>query len=436
MQELKNKFRDKTAIIGVVGLGYVGLPMAVEICNAGYQVEGIDINERCIEQLKEGNSYILDVDSTEIKKLVGTKLHVSNTYEAVEKCSAVLICVPTPLTESKEPDLSYINNSIEEICRFIKKETLVVLESTTYPGTTDELIVNKISNEKGWRIGEDFFVCFSPERVDPGNGRFGVKNTPKVVGGATEDCLAVGVELYQNFIDKVVPVSSTKVAELSKLLENTYRCINIAFVNEITMMSERLDINVWEAINAAATKPFGFTAFYPGPGVGGHCIPLDPLYLSWAAKRNNYFCRFIELASDINNNMPNYVVKQIMSIFANSSQPIRESKIMLVGVSYKDNISDLRESPSLIIYQLLEEMGIEVTFYDCCVDSFQYKGRKINREEFSAANLEEKDLVVILSNHKEVDYQFIKEHSKLIYDTKNVYENSKEKNIYHLGEKI
>ncbi|OPJ56508.1 nucleotide sugar dehydrogenase [Alkalithermobacter paradoxus] len=417
---LSEKIKNKEAKVGVVGLGYVGLPLAVELANSGFNVFGIDICEEKINMLKSKKSYVIDINSEVIEELIDKKLSVGSDFTIVSNLDIVIICVPTPLNEAKEPDLSYIVDSVKEIRRYLKKRTLIILESTTYPGTTEELIINSIEEEKSFKIGKDFFVCYSPERVDPGNKKFNITNTPKVIGGATKTCLELGILLYSSFVEKIVPVSCIKVAEMVKLFENTFRSINIALVNELTQTLERIGINIWEVIDAASTKPFGFFTFYPGPGIGGHCIPLDPIYLSWKAKKSNYYNRFIELASDINSNMPRYVVSQVTDILNNLGKCIRESNILLVGVAYKKDIDDLRESPAIEIFNLLEEKGASVSYYDTYISYFTNNGKVVYSIELTEEILNEFDLVIITTNHSNIDYEFILSNSEIVYDTRNV----------------
>ena len=353
--KLIEKIKNKQIKVAVIGLGYVGLPLSMALVKAGHYVQGIDCNQQWVDKLNKGHSNIKDVPDEKLQDSLNNRLfNASTDFGLISDVEAVIICVPTPLNEAKEPDLSYIIKAMESITPYLKKETLISLESTTYPGTTKELIEDYVAKEKGWIVGKDFYVCYSPERVDPGNKVYSVENTPKVIGGSTEKCLQIGRVLYESFLPQVVGVKTTKVAEMTKVLENTFRCVNIALINEMTMMCERMGIDIWEVIKGATSKPFGFMPFYPGPGVGGHCIPLDPLYLSWEARKYNYFCRFIELASDINSNMPYYVVNQLSKLLCQRGKVIKNSKILLVGMSYKEDVGDLRESPSLEVYDLLK----------------------------------------------------------------------------------
>lgn len=430
---LKEKLINKEAKIAVIGLGYVGLPSAIELARVGFNVYGIDISTKKVESLKQGKSYISDIDDNYISALINKKLFVYNDFSILSEADAIIICVPTPLNDSKEPDVSYIVNAANEIEKHIKKDTLVVLESTTYPGTTEELIINVIEQKRNFKIGEDFFACYSPERIDPGNKKYNVKNTPRVIGGFTETCLELGTILYSTFLEKVIPVSSLKTAETVKLFENTFRSVNIALVNELAQMLERMKLNVWEVLDASATKPFGFMPFYPGPGIGGHCIPLDPMYLSWEAKKSNFYNRFIETSKDINDNMPRYIISQINDILNNAKKPIKGSNIFIIGIAYKKDVNDLRESPALDVIRLLTEKGGNIMYYDPYIPSLRYADKVILSEKLNKENLRNSDLVVILTDHTNIDYQFIIDNSKIIYDTKNITSKYNGDNISLLG---
>lgn len=402
----------------IVGMGYVGLPLALCIIKkTGKNVVGVDINEEQLQKIRNGISPISDISDKALKKVItNQKLQVTSDYSMIKDASEIIICVPTPLDHYKEPDLSCIKSAVASIMPYMKHGTLISLESTTYPRTTEELITKKIEEEKGWIVGTDFFVCYSPERVDPNNSVYRVENTPKVIGGSTKACLKRGIAFYSKFLPELVSVSSTEVAEMSKLLENTFRHVNIALMNEMTQLCERMHINIWEAIKGASSKPFGFMPFYPGPGVGGHCIPLDPRYLSWKAREHNFYSRFIELASDINSNMPYYVCSQIDQIMAHKQN---KGRVLLLGMSYKENISDLRESPSLIVYDILLEKGYHVDFYDPYIASFK-KDDTIVKSIDSLETVPTYDLIVILTPHTIIDYDEVVKKAKLIYDTRHI----------------
>ncbi|MBE6022677.1 MAG: nucleotide sugar dehydrogenase [Cellulosilyticum sp.] len=434
---LKESILKRESQVAIIGLGYVGLPLSVALAKAQYKVIGIDYNASWVDEINQGRSNIIDVPSQVLKEVVDAGyIKASTDYSKIIKADAIIICVPTPLNNFKEPDLSYIKKAVDGILPYIKHGVLISLESTTYPGTTEELIVERIQNEKNWEVGVDFYVCYSPERVDPGNPVYSVENTAKVIGGSTRMCLELGETLYKAFLPDVVGVKSTQVAEMSKVLENTFRCVNIALVNEMTMMCERMGIDIWEAIKGASSKPFGFMPFYPGPGVGGHCIPLDPLYLAWKAKEYNYFSRFIEAAVDINNNMPYYVLHQISDILGHMGKGIKGSRILLMGMSYKKDIGDMRESPSLEVYEVLKKQNPEISFYDPYVQSFRSKQGELERIELTESEIKSYDLVVILVGHSQIDYEWILQNAKMIYDTKNVYADIESDKIVKLGENL
>src|SRR5215831_8930368 len=364
LENLRRKIESRQARAGVVGLGYVGLPLAVELAHAGFSVVGIDVQASKVDSITRGESYVQDVPTEVLKPLVQAgKIRATTDFAAVRELDTINICVPTPLRKTKDPDMSYIVNSCQEIAKHFHPGILVILESTTYPGTTDELML-PMFEESGLKVGTDFFLCFSPERVDPGNPKYHTKNIPKVVGGVTQACTELGRLFYSQALETVVPVSSTSVAEMVKLLENTFRMINIGLVNEMALMCDRMGINVWEVIDAAATKPFGFMPFYPGPGLGGHCIPIDPFYLSWKTKQAGIEARFIELAGHINGQMPHFVVDKVQAALNNEAKAVKGSHVHVVGVAYKKNIDDLRESPALDIILLLEKLGAQVTYSD------------------------------------------------------------------------
>lgn len=370
--ELLQKIQDRRATIVVIGLGYVGLPLAVAFAEAGFLTTGIDIDQERVECLLNGKSYIPDVPTDELAPLIHSeRLTATTQYEAIADSDVAVICVPTPLSKTKDPDLSYVISTADEIARYVHEGMLVVLESTTYPGTTEEIILPRFV-ENGYRVGEDVFVAFSPERIDPGRQDYTLANTPKVVGGMTQKCLKLAEALYAQIVETVVPVSSTQAAEMVKLLENTFRAVNIALANEIALMCDRLGINVWEVIDAAATKPYGFSRFEPGPGLGGHCIPIDPMYLSWKLRSFNYRARFIELASDINSAMPEFWVNKVVETLNEAGKPVKSSHILAIGVTYKRDTNDIRESPALDLIRLLQEKGAKVTYHDPYVSKLCY----------------------------------------------------------------
>jgi UDP-N-acetyl-D-glucosamine dehydrogenase len=417
---LKRKIENREARIGVIGLGYVGLPLAVEFADAGFQVTGIDVDPAKIKTIRAGRSHVEDVSDAEIAPLVRKKLlRAQDHYRGCGKFDVVIICVPTPLRKTKDPDISYIVSALDELSKEVRKGQLVVLESTTYPGTTEEVLRPKLEST-GLLAGRDFFLAFSPERVDPGNQQFKTHNTPKVVGGSSKSCTEVAAHLYRQAIEHIHPVSSTQVAEMIKLLENTFRAVNIALVNEIALMCEKLDLDVWEVIDGAATKPFGFMRFYPGPGIGGHCIPLDPHYLSWKLKTLDYSARFIELASEINGNMPLVVVRRTAELLNRERKSVKGSRILVMGVSYKKDTSDLRESPALDIMRLLEQRGARISYHDPYNDTVRMDGGRVYKNSrMTPANLERADLVLIVTNHSSFDYEKIVRHAPLVLDTRN-----------------
>jgi len=427
---LTDKIKSRRARVGVVGLGYVGLPLAVEYAKAGFDVTGIDLNEHKTQQVNAGISYIGDIKTEELAPLVKAgKLRATTDFSALLELDTVNIAVPTPLRKTKDPDMSYINAACHEIAQYLHAGLLVILESTTYPGTTDELVL-PLLEKSGLKVGQDFFLCFSPERVDPGNPKFQTKNIPKVVGGVTPVCTEIGRVFYSQALEHVVPVSSTRVAEMVKLLENTFRMINIGLVNEIAIMCDGMGINVWEIIDAAATKPFGFMPFYPGPGLGGHCIPIDPFYLSWKTKQVGIEARFIELAGYINGQMPHFVVQKIQNALNDHSKPLKGSKVLVVGTSYKRDIDDVRESPALDILLLLERHGAIVSYTDPHVESIRLGDREMKSvSEAEAANA---DCVVIVTDHSSFDYAKLVERSKLIVDSRNALKKFSSPNIVRL----
>lgn len=420
---LLRKIDSREALIAVIGMGYVGLPLAVEFARAGYRVIGVDVDAAKVERLNAGASYIPDVPTADVADLAARGLLSATTdFSVLRDVDAISICVPTPLRKTKDPDMSYIIAATDQIVQYSRAGQLIVLESTTYPGTTDELIVPRLAGN-GLKVGEDVFICFSPERVDPGNPTYGTRNTPKVIGGATPACLEVATALYRKAVDTIVPVSSTRTAEMVKLLENTFRSVNIGLVNEMAIMCDKLGVNVWEVIHAASTKPFGFMTFYPGPGLGGHCIPIDPLYLSWKLKALNYNARFIELASEINSSMPLYVVSKVMDALNDARKTVNGSSILIVGAAYKRDINDLRESPALDIIRLLQERGGVVQYHDDYIPDLRHEGLEMASMPLSADLLAAVDCVVIVTDHSHLDYAWIAEHARIIVDTRNALKN-------------
>ncbi|MGD0013734.1 MAG: nucleotide sugar dehydrogenase [Bryobacteraceae bacterium] len=417
-QKLEEKIRARTARVGVVGLGYVGLPLGVEFAKAGFEVTGIDVGETKVARANAGDSYVLDVPSAVLQPLVSSgRLRATSDFAAVAGLDTVNICVPTPLRKTKDPDMSYIDAACREISRHLHPGMLIILESTTYPGTTDEFVL-PLLEKSGLKVGSDFFLCFSPERVDPGNAQYQTANIPKVVGGITPACTALGSLFYSQALEKVVPVSSTRVAEMVKLLENTFRMINIGLANEMALMCDRMGIDVWEVIDAAATKPFGFMPFYPGPGLGGHCIPIDPFYLSWKSRQAGVEARFIELAGYINGQMPRFVVDKIQSALNERGKPLKGSHIHVLGIAYKRDIDDLRESPALDVMLLLKRRGARLSYSDPFIPRLALEGLDLRSETAETAGAAA-DCVVIITDHSTFDYGALVERAELIVDTRN-----------------
>ncbi len=423
-----NKFYEivesRTAVIGIIGLGYVGLPLAVEFAAKGFKVIGFDVVQAKVDSINQGSNYIKDVDDDLLKRAVNEGyLSATTDFSKLSECNSISVCVPTPLSKMQEPDISYIIAATREITRYIQTDTLVVLESTTYPGTTDEVLLPALS-QRGRKVGSDFYLAFSPERVDPGNTKHYTKNTPKVIGGVTEECVKRAAHLYGSIINEIVPVSSTAAAEMVKLVENTFRAVNIASVNEIAMICHRLGLDVWEIIDAAATKPFGFMPFYPGPGLGGHCIPIDPLYLSWKMKFLNFRTRFIDLANEVNRSMPHWVVNRVESLLNKNLIELRGAKILVLGVAYKRDIDDQRESPSLEVMTFLNRLGAEVRYFDPYIAQVKV-GKDDDDEailhsvELTAENIAWADIVICATDHTTFDWEFILEHSSLVFDARN-----------------
>lgn len=421
-QTIIHKFHSQSAKIGIVGLGYVGLPLMLRFTELGYQVVGFDIDGTKVAQLNQGQSYIEHIKAEKIQQALA-HFEATTDFTRISDCDAIILCVPTPLNKYREPDLSFVLDTTDSVKPYFRKGQVLSLESTTYPGTTEEELLPRIE-ESGLKVGEDFFLVYSPEREDPGNPDFETRTIPKVVGGHTPNCLDVGIALYQSVIDKVVPVSSTKAAEMTKLLENIHRAVNIGLVNEMKIVADKMDIDIFEVIRAAATKPFGFVPYYPGPGLGGHCIPIDPFYLTWKAREYGVNTRFIELAGEVNSAMPDYVVSKVVSALNKHNKPINERKILVLGISYKKNVDDMRESPSVFIMERLRDMGAVVSYSDPHVPTFP-KMREhhfdLDSEPLTAENIASFDCIILASDHDAFDYAFIYEHAQLIVDSRGKY---------------
>lgn len=418
-KRLVDRIKDRTANIGIIGLGYVGLPLAVEFAEGGFKVTGFDISNDKVKLINKGRSYIDDIPDTRVAPLVKSgHLKATSDDRIIAKMDCVSICVPTPLSKTKDPDISYIIAALRWIKKHMHRDMLIVLESTTYPGTTDE-VIRPILEESGLKTGRDFYLAFSPERVDPGNAHYTTKNTPRVVGGVTRNCTRVAKAYYEQVIPNIHAVTSTGAAEMVKLLENTFRSVNIGLVNEVAVMCHRLKLDVWEIINAAATKPFGFMPFYPGPGLGGHCIPIDPHYLSWKLKSLNYYARFIELAGEINSQMPEWVAERITALMNEHGKAIKGSNILILGVSYKKDIRDIRESPALDVMKLLESLGAKIKYNDPYVPTISWNNGVVRSVRLTTQLLKKADLTVILTNHSDYNYQWIVDNSCLVFDTRN-----------------
>lgn len=429
MNNIKEKLYNKTANLGVIGLGYVGLPLAVEKAKAGFKTVGFDIQEDKVKMVNEGENYIGDVVNEDLEKIVKSGLLSATTdFSQVATADCVCICVPTPLDEHQQPDISYVKSSAESIVPYMHKDMLIVLESTTYPGTTEE-VVKPLLETSGLKCGEDFYLAFSPERVDPGNLIYKTKNTPKVVGGVTSECADIAATLYESILEAPIHrVSSPAVAEMEKILENTYRNVNIGLVNELAILSKKMGINFWEVIEAAKTKPYGFQAFYPGPGLGGHCIPLDPYYLSWKAREYGFHTSMIESSMMVNDRMPEYCAERTSKILNRFKKAVNGSRIFILGVAYKQDIGDYRESPAIRVIEELQKEGAEVVYYDPFITEYIHKGKtKMGETELTAELIKGADLVIITTAHTNVDYEFVQKHAKVIFDTKNVMKNIKDR---------
>lgn len=429
-EELISKLKNKTAKLGVVGLGYVGLPLAVEKAKAGYEVIGFDIQDEKVDLVNKGHNYIGDIVDEDLKELVKIgKLKATTDFSFVKDVDTVCICVPTPLDRYKQPDISYVVNSTKSVAEYLHRGMLIVLESTTYPGTTEE-VLKPILEDTGLKCGEDFFLAFSPERVDPGNKEFKTKNTPKVVGGCTQECTEVAAVLYKSVLEgEVFTVSSPAVAEMEKILENTFRNINIGLANEMAILCKRMGIDVWEVIDAAKTKPYGFMAFYPGPGLGGHCIPLDPFYLAWKAREYDYHTKLIETSGEINDFMPEFVVDNAMKLLNEHKKAMNGSKVLLLGVAYKKDIDDPRESPTLKVMEYLEKNGADILINDPCIPEFKHNGKLYHTVDWKEV-IDKSDIVIITTDHSCYDYEEIVSRAKIVYDTRNAtkdVKNNKEK---------
>jgi UDP-N-acetyl-D-glucosamine dehydrogenase len=430
LKEFRKRIAQKEIKIAVVGLGYVGLPLAVTFTKNGFSVLGIDLDKDRISQIKKGKSYITDVSDKELRQVLATgRFKAGSNFSALKDTAVVLICVPTPLKRKYHPNISYIKQATKFIAKNLKKPSLVVLESTTYPGTTEEVIL-PLLKQHNLRHNQDFYLCFSPERIDPGNKVYPVNKIPKIVGGMSKEATDLAVLVYRNIIDKVVPVSSPRTAEAVKLLENTFRLINIGLIDELAMMCHRMNIDIWEVINAAKTKPFGFMPFYPGPGVGGSCIPKDPLYLYWKARHQGFKSRFIKLAAQIISRMPEYVVERVINLLRNKA--LNKIKVLLIGVTYKKDIKDLRKSPALDIIDILQKRQVRVAYYDPLIPYLKLNHINLKSINLKQKRLEQFDCVIIATDHSGVDYDFILKHAKLVFDTRNVYKNIVDKKIFRL----
>jgi UDP-N-acetyl-D-glucosamine dehydrogenase len=430
--DLIEKIKSRQARLSVIGLGYVGLPLLVEFARAGFETVGVDVDQRKVDLVNAGDSYIKDVPSSDLRDAIDAgKLSATNDFAVLSDCDTVNICVPTPLRKTRDPDISYIVSAVEEIRKYLHDPMLIILESTTYPGTTEEVMLPLLESD-GAVVGENLFMAFSPERVDPGNPKFGTRNIPKVVGGITPACTEVATTLYSSTLSTIVPVSSARVAETVKLLENTFRSVNIGLVNEIALMCDKMDIDVWEVIDAAATKPFGFMPFYPGPGLGGHCIPIDPFYLSWKARLSGFEARFIELAGQINGQMPEYVVEKITDALNESGKSIKGSNILILGVSYKSDIDDIRESPALDIIKFLQRKGAHVVYHDPLVDGGHPELSGLEGVELTPSTLGACDCAAVITGHKGIDYDAVLEHAPVVVDTRNVFKGKRSDKIFKL----
>lgn len=432
LRDFQGRIKNKKIRIAVVGLGYVGLPLAIEFAKKGIKVLGIDVDKDRLSHIREKKSYITDISNKELRQVLSTgRFSATLDFSALREIDVIIICVPTPLRRKYHPNISYIKQAVRSISRNIKQGALVILESTTYPGTTDEVILPLLETGK-LRHGRDFYLAFSPERIDPGNKDYPVHKIPKVVGGVSAQATELAVLVYKNIIDKVVPVSKARVAEVVKLLENTFRLINIGLIDEIAMMCHKMNIDIWEVVEAAKTKPFGFMPFYPGPGVGGHCIPKDPLYLYWKAKHFGFRSRFIKIASDIISSMPKYVTERVLDLLGQIGGRTNKAKILVIGVTYKKDVKDLRKSPALDIIDSFQKKNVEVYYYDPLIPYLKLNHINLKSIEFNQKELKRFDCVIIATDHSSLDYGFILKHSRLVFDTRNIYSNKKDKKIHRL----
>ena len=424
-QKLIEKLENKNAIVAIIGLGYVGLPLILRYIESGYKVIGLDVDEEKINLINDGKSYIKHIPSSKISEAIDTGFRATSDFSVISEVDALIICVPTPLNSFREPDLQYIISSFESSLPFIKKGQIISLVSTTYPGTTEEEMFPRLK-ALGFDVGKDIFLTYSPEREDPGNENFETRTIPKIVGGYSENCLAVGVALFKNVIDEVIPVSSLKVAEITKLLENIYRAVNIGLVNDIKKITDKMDIDIFEVIEAASTKPFGFKPFYPGPGLGGHCIPIDPFYLSWKAKEYGLYSHFIELAGEINSDMPYWVISKVTDSLNMHSKSIKGSKILILGLAYKKNVDDMRESPSISILKILKDKGAEVSYSDPYIPTYHLESEvdPLVSQDISRDMLSKFDAILVVTDHDSYDYDLILESSSIIVDTRGVYSDA------------
>ncbi|WP_324667971.1 nucleotide sugar dehydrogenase [Geochorda subterranea] len=433
-RSIRERIDRHAATVTVMGQGYVGLPLALRLAEVGFRTFGFDTDSTRASALQQGHSYVVDVPDKRVRMALSSGYYTPTSDASVLRLSdVIIICVPTPLRKSREPDLSYVVGAVEMVKEHLRPPQLVILESTTYPGTTNEIVVGRLE-ESGYRVGQDYFVCFSPERVDPGNKQYGIHNTPKVVGGVTPACTDLGAAVYRHVANEVITVSSARAAEMVKLLENTFRAVNIGLVNELALMAERMGIDIWEVIDAAATKPFGFMPFYPGPGIGGHCIPLDPVYLSWKAKQYGFYNKFIGLATGINANMPRHVVAKVSEALNLIGRAPHGASVLVLGVAYKRDVDDVRESPGVEVFHLLEAQGAHVDFSDPLVESIRTPdGRSVRRVDLTDERLRSYDCVVLTTDHTAFDYHWIARHARLIVDTRNAFRGINAPHIIRLG---